>query len=363
MSMIDRFTRWVELAPVADIRAETVADALVCHLVLRHGCPQQLLSDRGSQFTSRLFRRVPQRLRIDIIFTTAYHPQTNGQVERFNSSIAACLSAFVKEDQSDWDCYLQAVAFAYCTSLVDVVQNTPYYLVYGRDARLPSDVIWGTPSDIDDDEEYGIYVTRRLRRAFELARSSQSSADAQRKLYYDACHEYVLFEPGSLVLLHSNVRKPGLSPKLRQHFDGPYRVQNRLSDSTYELVHVESGSATLTNVQQIIRYYSSSCNRSTSFRLHTFDLCSSFSGGQSAAVPLRNYFVVRTGRLTQRRRASSPFYSFWDRGSVWKQGIGSRSWNQFFATCRRARGQPVGFIARYRTRRSPRRSYNGSPPG
>ena len=97
MSMIDRFTRWVELAPVADIRAETVADALVCHLVLRHGCPQQLLSDRGSQFTSRLFRRVPQRLRIDIIFTTAYHPQTNGQVERFNSSIAACLSAFVKK--------------------------------------------------------------------------------------------------------------------------------------------------------------------------------------------------------------------------------------------------------------------------
>ena len=60
------------------------------------------------------------------------------------------------------------------------------------------------------------------------------------------------------MLLHSNVRKPGLSPKLRQHFDGPYRVQNRLSDSTYELVHVESGSATLTNVQQIIRNYSSS---------------------------------------------------------------------------------------------------------
>ena len=63
---------------------------------------------------------------------------------------------------------------------------------------------------------------------------------------------------GQHVLLHSNVRKPRLWSKLRQHFNGPYQGQNCLNDSTYALAQVQSGSTTLANVQRIIRYYSTS---------------------------------------------------------------------------------------------------------
>lgn len=94
--MVDRFSRWTELAPVPDITAVTVADAVVEHIVLRHGCPSQLLSDRGSQFMSKLFRRMSERLGIKKVFTSAYHPQTNGQVERLNWYIAAALTSYVK---------------------------------------------------------------------------------------------------------------------------------------------------------------------------------------------------------------------------------------------------------------------------
>ena len=80
---------------------------------------------------------------MDKVFTTAYHPQTNGQVKRFNSSLAAGLTVYTDEDQTDWDQYLEALAFAYRTSLVDAIHNSPFFLVHGRDARLPSDVHCG----------------------------------------------------------------------------------------------------------------------------------------------------------------------------------------------------------------------------
>eukprot|EP00118_Oscarella_pearsei_P019639 m.209933 g.209933 ORF g.209933 m.209933 type:complete len:176 (+) comp39733_c1_seq1:228-755(+) len=132
-------------------------------------------------------------------------------------------------------CTWRHLLFVYRTSVVDDVQNTPFFLVHGRDARLPTDVLWGSTDKIADDvSQYGILVTRRLRDAFAIARESRKATDARRKAYYDARHESVSFELGALVLLHSLVRKPRLSPKLPPCFDSPFRVQSRLSPVTNE---------------------------------------------------------------------------------------------------------------------------------
>ena len=101
VAMGDRFTRWVEITPVAVIDAITVADVFVDKIILRHGCPKELLSDRGSQFTSLLLRRLADRLGIKKIFTTAYHPQCNGQVERFNRTLKAAITTYVNDDHTD----------------------------------------------------------------------------------------------------------------------------------------------------------------------------------------------------------------------------------------------------------------------
>ena len=120
---------------------------------------------------------------MDKVFTTAYHPQTNGQVERFNSSLAAGLIAYTDEDQTNWDQYFGALAFAYRTSLVDAIHNSPFFLVHGRDARLPSDVLWGPEQEITKEEnDYGIVLkSSKLPRAFELARATQTETDVRRK--------------------------------------------------------------------------------------------------------------------------------------------------------------------------------------
>ena len=255
--MVDRFSRWVELAPVPDITARTVADAVVDRIVLRHGCPTTLLSDRGSQFMSTLFKRMAERLGIKKVFSSAYHPQTNGQVERLNRYIASALSAYVNDHQDDWDDYVEAIAFAYRTSFVDAIGNTPFYLVHGRDPQLPTDLLVSPPqSFVEDVHQYGLALTKNITDALDTARCHQEEADSTRKRFYDLKHDSVNFELGSLVLLHSPLRKSGLSPKLSKSYDGPYRVLRRLSDVHYDLAHIITGKRTTAHVQRIIPFSS-----------------------------------------------------------------------------------------------------------
>ena len=242
--MVDRFSRWTELVAVPDITTITVADVVV----------ERLLSDGGPQFLSALFKRLAERLGIGIqkIFTSAYHPQTNGQVERMNIFIAAALTAYVNDHQDDWDNYLEAIAFAYRTSTVDAIGNTPFYLVHGRDPRLPTDVLAGTQRDLDIDAyQYGLSLTQHIKDAYTSAQAHQETADLSRKHAYDSHHHPVHFAEGSLVYLHSPVRKPGLSPKLSKHYDDPYRVLRKLSDVHYELSHLITGKHTKAHVQRL----------------------------------------------------------------------------------------------------------------
>ena len=172
--MVDRFSRWVELAPVPDITASTVADAVVDRVVLCHGCPGTLLSDRGLQFMSTLFKRMAERLGIKKVFSSAYHPQTNAQVERLNRYIASALSAHVNDHQNDWDDYVEAIAFAYRRNFEDAIGNTPFYLVHGRDPQLPSDLLASPPqSFLEDVQQYGLFLTKNIKNAFDTARCHQ----------------------------------------------------------------------------------------------------------------------------------------------------------------------------------------------
>ena len=175
--MVDHFTRLVELEAIPDARAETVADALVSKIILHHVCSVLLLSDRGSQFTSRLFIRMSRRLGVKNVYSTAYHPQTNGQVERMNRYVATAMSANVEEDQLNWDDHLEEIPFAHRTSIVDAINDTPFHSVHGRDARLPKNVFEGDTSEKRGEESYGDGLIRHLREAMDRARDSQSRAD------------------------------------------------------------------------------------------------------------------------------------------------------------------------------------------
>ena len=87
--MMDYLTKWPEVVALRDQKAERV---LVEHLIVHHGVPEQLLSDRGSNFLSKLVQEICKSLGIQKINTSGYHPQTDGHIEKFNSTIINMLS-------------------------------------------------------------------------------------------------------------------------------------------------------------------------------------------------------------------------------------------------------------------------------
>lgn len=116
-----------------------ISKNFVTHIICRHGCPETLTADQGSNFMSNLFSEVCKLLKIDNIHTTAYHPEANGVVERHHHTLMDYLSHFVNKEQNGWDEWLDFALMAYRTTPHTVTGYSPYYLIHGREANLPTE--------------------------------------------------------------------------------------------------------------------------------------------------------------------------------------------------------------------------------
>lgn len=123
---VDYFTRWAEAFAVSSLDTMTFVDCMINGVVSRHGIPERLLSDRGTNFVSALAKSFYETLGIKKSSGAAYHPQTQGLVERFNRTLISTLRMYVDELQSDWDVYLQRVLFAYRTSFHEALGDSPF---------------------------------------------------------------------------------------------------------------------------------------------------------------------------------------------------------------------------------------------
>jgi len=113
----DMFSKWVEAFPFRVTDSETLAKILVDEVICHYGVPVSLHSDQGSNLNSEVITSLCKQLGIERARTTAYHPQGNGQVERFNHTLESMLSKVVSDNQKDWDIHLPKVLFAYRTSI------------------------------------------------------------------------------------------------------------------------------------------------------------------------------------------------------------------------------------------------------
>lgn len=112
----DYFSKFMEIFPLPNIEAETVADVIFKGWIKRHGCPGEIHTDQGSQFESRLFREMCKVLQINKARTTAFHLQSDEIVERLNRTIKDMLSKYLTVHQTDWDRYVDGLVLAYNTT-------------------------------------------------------------------------------------------------------------------------------------------------------------------------------------------------------------------------------------------------------
>ncbi|GFT26450.1 transposon Tf2-6 polyprotein [Trichonephila clavipes] len=213
---------------------DEIAKFLLEEIVLRHGAPRVIITDRGAVFRSRLVSSLVDLCNIDHRFTTAYHPQTNGLTERFNKTLADMLSMYVDVEQKNWDEILPFVTFAYNTAKQETTGFTPFYLLHGREAETTLDTMLPfCPNDFDDNNI--TKIAARAEESRQLARVHTLRAQDKDRRRYDSKHQNgILRSRRSRMGLYSSEKSRSPEKLLRRYF-GPYQVLRRLSAVTYEV--------------------------------------------------------------------------------------------------------------------------------
>ena len=237
----DYFTRWVEAFPIPNQEAKTVAKKLVEEVFCRFSPPEQLHSDQGRQFESLLVAEVCRLLGIDKTRTTAYHPQSDGLVERWNRTLLHNLSTCVKDHPEDWEDFVKPICLAYNTSIHATTGFTPFFLMFGRQAKLPVELMYGTPEPASTTTtEYATQLKSSMTEAYRKVRSTTArQLDYQAELYNKKVHGKP-HAVGSQVWVLFPQAPRGKSKKLYRPWKGPFVVVKCLSDVTYRVQDVEN---------------------------------------------------------------------------------------------------------------------------
>ena len=130
-------TKWPEVFPTKDQTAPTIAKLLVEDIICRHGVPAELLSDRGPSFLSGLMQEVYAVMGIHKVNTTAYHPQTDGLVERFNRTLIDMIAKSTDSGGKDWDIRLPFLLFAYRATPQASTGESPSHWCMGEIVEYP----------------------------------------------------------------------------------------------------------------------------------------------------------------------------------------------------------------------------------
>ena len=220
MTCVDRSTRWPEVLPLTDIRAETCADTFVSGWVARFGVPHSVTTDRGTQFTSAIWACLCAKLGMKHITTTAYHPQSNGMVERFHLQLKQSLRA--RGCGPAWLAHLPWVLLGLRAAPKEESGISSAEAVYGAPMALP-----GQAQTVEKIGTQG--QTPGGQKAIPLR--TRPSNRGRPSILEEVTHVYV--------------RRGPLGGPLDQSYAGPYEVLDR-SRKVYRLQvggHVESVSA------------------------------------------------------------------------------------------------------------------------
>ncbi|GFV96342.1 retrovirus-related Pol polyprotein from transposon 412 [Trichonephila clavipes] len=213
--VMDYFTKWPEAYPIPEQEASTIAEVLVQHWISRFGVPLQLHTDRGRNFDSAVCKRLCEILAIHKTRTTALHPQSYGMVERFNRTILNSLSLLVSSNQQDWDKKLPFFLLAYRSAVHETPGYSPSQMLFGRDLRLPADLMFSRQPDAPlAPEEYIQKLQARVEEMHHLARERIGMASEKIKTRYDARATGHDFREGDKVWLWNPKRRKGRSSKL-----------------------------------------------------------------------------------------------------------------------------------------------------
>ena len=257
--MTDYVTKYTMATPLMNKKAITVAMALYDKWCTVFGFPEKIQSDKGKEFVSKLSKAFYKVFEIKKVQTSGWHPQANGQVERFNKTMANMLAKLCANDQVNWPTYLNTVIIEYNAMVHASTGESPFFLMFGRDFRFPLEIKHATgigtnyewkSSNLSD-------IAERVKKACERnnLRFRQNAA------LYNKKRIPHLLKIGDLVMevtMPATNKEKHLHKKLRLPGKGPYKISDiSKDDNTVKLVETEGtgGNDTwVVNVARVKKY-------------------------------------------------------------------------------------------------------------
>lgn len=216
----DDLTKFILAIPIENQEAATIAEIFVRRIICIFGLPRYILTDQGTNFLSEMFKKMCQLLKIKKIQTTAWHPQSNGGLERSHRVLGDYLRSYANKDPTNWDSWVDYAVFCYNTTPHTATQYSPYEILFGFKPEIPSSLTKSV-DPVYNYDDYVIELKARLQTGYQVIRENLIKAKMKSKTYYDKNSKIAAYNVGDKILLESKMRK---NKKLTPIFLGPYEV-------------------------------------------------------------------------------------------------------------------------------------------
>jgi exodeoxyribonuclease III len=200
LTMLDCFLHWGIAVPIPDTKASTVSKAIFKHILCNHGRPRVILTDRGNELIGKAVAHLCKRWGIKKIATTGEQPQSN-PVERFHRYLNSSMTALHGSFGLDWDHYVDAAVFTYRVSYCEASGHSPFYMLYGREAVKPQDILFGggPEKEFESEEAYATHTCTALAVAYKEAYEEQAARAHHNVEYRRKFMRQTTFIPGQKV--------------------------------------------------------------------------------------------------------------------------------------------------------------------
>ncbi|KAK3106188.1 hypothetical protein FSP39_014556 [Pinctada imbricata] len=224
-------TRFPEAIPLRNIKAKTIVKALTKFFSFV-GAPKAIQSDQGSNFMSGLFQQVMHELGIRQYKSSAYHPESQGALERFHQTLKTMMKTYCHQYEKDWDEGVHLVLFAAREAVQESLGFSPFELVFGHTVRGPLKLLkekWLTETSDLNLLDYVSNFKEKLYNACKLAQENLKTSQMKMKTWYDKDARNRVFKPGDKVLVFLPI--PG--HPLQARYFGPYEIESKFSNVNY----------------------------------------------------------------------------------------------------------------------------------
>ncbi len=228
-------TRFPEAIPLRTLKTPAIVKALV-KFCTTFGLPKHIQSDQGSNFMSRVFRKVTKELNIKHCVSSAYHPQSQGVLERFHQTLKSMVRTYCLQHKKDWDEEIPLLLFAVRNTVQESLGFSPAELVFGHSLRGPLKVLQEQLLSVSQSDtppknvlDHVSSFRERLHSVWQLAQHSLANSQTRMKGRYDKKSVQRSFKVGDQVL----VLLPLPGSVLQAKFTGPYVIEEKLSDTDY----------------------------------------------------------------------------------------------------------------------------------